>query len=1019
MRKKALFLLWLLPAVSFSQQSTLPRDKDSDLRQAFELFDKEKFGAAQRYFVRATRANTDQHSELRKISEYYTALCAVELFNRDAEYLLTSFIYQHPESPLVKQAHFQLGKFFFRDKKYKKALEWFKQVEPEILTEDEQSEFHFKYGYSFFKADQYDQALAEFAVIKDGNSSYATTATYYYGHMQYQKSNYETALEHFKKLTDDELFGPVVPFYISQIYYLQRKYDQVILYAQPILDSTKNKRGPEIAHLIGDSYYNTNRYKEAIPYLEKYQEKSSGKVTREDEYQLGYAHFKVNAHTEAIPYFEKAVGDQDAMGQNAWYHLGWCYLQTGNKKFARNAWQEAAKSNFDTLIKEQALFDYAKLSYELGNDPYDEAVRALQDYINKYPGSTRMDEAYTFLANIYATTHNYRTALLSLDRINKKTDPLKSAYQRVAYYRGLELLNDKDYPEAIKHFNLSLQYPQNKDLSSNANYWKADAQFRNGSYAESVKGYQAFVFGLNAYNLKHFNRVNYNLGYSYYKLKDYTNASIWFRKYVTAYEAKEQAIANDAFLRIADCYYVQKNYTAAVEYYDKAIALKGADTDYALFQKGMAQGVGGKLESRISALNQLLSSYPNSKYAASSKWELGRAYDNLGRDEEAYAIYNGILLNHKNSPFVAGAMLQMAGIRYNQKRDDEARDIYLEVVNSFPGSPEVAEAQYNLKRIYLEQNKVEEYQTLAKDKGFKNLSETEADSAVWELAENEYLKGNCESAIGMLDRYIKSYPQGIFSLNALGYKANCELKNKQIDDAALTYAAIIKRPKNQYTAEGFLMLGIYERQKENYPKSIEYFRELEANANTTEQTNQARINLMRLSAQLNNSEEAIKYAGKLDATEKINDEVRQEARLLIARGLMAEGKEDQALDVYQKLQKVNSEIGAESRFTIAQIYHNKGDYKRCEKAVFELVEKMPSYDYWLAKGFILLADNYVKLGNIFQAKQTLQSVIDNHEGAELKSIAQQKLELLIIQEQQKPAQELEEPGDDKKNDQDE
>jgi predicted negative regulator of RcsB-dependent stress response len=120
--------------------------------------------------------------------------------------------------------------------------------------------------------------------------------------------------------------------------------------------------------------------------------------------------------------------------------------------------------------------------------------------------------------------------------------------------------------------------------------------------------------------------------------------------------------------------------------------------------------------------------------------------------------------------------------------------------------------------------------------------------------------------------------------------------------------------------------------------------------------------------------------------------------MIIGRFLFDNGKDVEAMEEFSKLRKVNSEIGAESRYYIAQIHHNRGDFKKCEKAVFELVDEMPSYDYWLAKSFILLADNYVKLGSIFQAKRTLQSVIDNHEGEELKSIAIRRLESINLQE---------------------
>jgi tetratricopeptide (TPR) repeat protein len=133
-------------------------------------------------------------------------------------------------------------------------------------------------------------------------------------------------------------------------------------------------------------------------------------------------------------------------------------------------------------------------------------------------------------------------------------------------------------------------------------------------------------------------------------------------------------------------------------------------------------------------------------------------------------------------------------------------------------------------------------------------------------------------------------------------------------------------------------------------------------------------------------------------TEKVQDDLKHEANLILARAALIGGKDDLAMEIFQKLRKINSEIGAESRYSIAKIYFNKGEYKRCEKAIFDLVDEMPSYDDWLAKGFILLADNYLKLGTVFQAKNTLQSVIDNHEGKELKDLAQRKLDEIISNE---------------------
>jgi hypothetical protein len=57
---------------------------------------------------------------------------------------------------------------------------------------------------------------------------------------------------------------------------------------------------------------------------------------------------------------------------------------------------------------------------------------------------------------------------------------------------------------------------------------------------------------------------------------------------------------------------------------------------------------------------------------------------------------------------------------------------------------------------------------------------------------------------------------------------------------------------------------------------------------------------------------------------------------------------------------------------------------------------MPSHDYWVAKTYILIADNYIGMKDIFQAKSTLQSIIENYEveDDDILSIAKEKLKKL-------------------------
>ena len=70
------------------------------------------------------------------------------------------------------------------------------------------------------------------------------------------------------------------------------------------------------------------------------------------------------------------------VSQNAYYHLGECYLNLEKKTEALNAFKTASEMDFDRKIKEDAALNYAKLSYEAGN-PFKSVAEVLQEYLKE------------------------------------------------------------------------------------------------------------------------------------------------------------------------------------------------------------------------------------------------------------------------------------------------------------------------------------------------------------------------------------------------------------------------------------------------------------------------------------------------------------------------------------------------------------------------------------------------------------------------------------------------------------
>ena len=144
--------------ILYAQQSLVYAHDNSDFKRAKELFVAKKYVAAQRKFKQVFDRLNEPHSEVKMNSEYFIALCALELFNPDAEHLLVDFIEKNPQSPKIPRAKFQLGQYNYRKKRWTPAIKWFEQVDENNLELKELPEFYFKYGYSLFRKKKYPEA---------------------------------------------------------------------------------------------------------------------------------------------------------------------------------------------------------------------------------------------------------------------------------------------------------------------------------------------------------------------------------------------------------------------------------------------------------------------------------------------------------------------------------------------------------------------------------------------------------------------------------------------------------------------------------------------------------------------------------------------------------------------------------------------------------------------------------------------------------------------------------------------
>lgn len=981
------FLLGLGSQVS-AQRTSIYNNPQATFDQATDLYSKAQYAAAQVMFDKLAAG---EKSNLQAGSEYYAAMCSSQLFHPDATARFENFVSSYPQNVLVNSANFELGKLALLDKDYRKALACFDKLNINELSEEQQYEYYFKTGYAYFKTDNLKKARENFGQLIDKPNKYNTPANYYYAHIAYSQKDYETALKHFERVSTDETFKDVVNYYIVQIYALQGRYEEVLARSLPLLQMGNDKKTAEIARLTADAYFHQGDYKTSLKYFNQYLESKPASVSSADNYEIAFANYKNGNFNQAVKYFQAVTTAKDTLAQNAYYHLGDCYLKTNQKRFAFNAFNAAFKLKTDPFITEESLFNYAKLAVELSYNPYNEAVNAIQEYLDKYPESARRDELYGYLADLYLLTKNYKSALTSIQQIKKRSTRLDAAFQKIAYYRGIEMFNETDYDGAILLFAQAREITSDNAIKALSSYWTAEAYYRTARWDKALEAYNKFQVTPGAISQPVFNTANYNIGYCYFKKKDYVKAATGFRKYL-AEKKTESKLAADASLRLGDCYFMTKEYALAIEYYQKAAAAKVNDADYAMYQAGICYGVQGDMPNKIATLRKMLQSYSKSSYTDDALYEIGLTYNVTGKDSEALNYFQRVVKEFPNSPYVKKSLLKTGLIFFNQNRDEEALAMLKRVAKDYPGSPESKEALSSVKSIYVEMNQVDEYVDFTKEVPEGDITRSEQDSLTYIASENQYMNGNCEKAVDGFTKYLTKFPEGSFVLEANFYKAECDYKAQRYDNALKSYDFIINQQRSRFTANAASRAAQINHMRSSYEAALEDYIRLEENADQPGMIMNALAGQMQCNYALKRYGLAIQSGQKLLAVDKLPENLQAEGHITLARSAYALTNTDLARKEYLETVKLSkNEIAAEAKYMLAQLDFENAKYDECEKTVFALSENYASYDYWVAKGFLLLADVYVKKGNTFQAKQTLQSIIDNYEGKDLVDEARAKL----------------------------
>lgn len=958
----------LIPAVLIAVASTAPalaqKPGGKGYGQALTLFESGLYQQARIAFEELAAGGDDI------MSEGYAVLCAEYLRSPGYETLFERYTDLYPYSVLVPRLRLRYALNLFDDGDYERACYYFASTDSGQISPVHVPEYLFKYAYSCFETGKKDQADRLFRQVDRLDSPhYSAPARYALGYMEYEKENFNEAIEWFGKSARDTRFKAVSEYYILDSRFMLKEYGTVAEAGPASMGTVPPECRPHLARIISESFLVLGKPDEARRYFDS----APTPVTRDDFFFAGSLMYAVQDWQAAVENFSSMEERTDSLGQIANYNMGYSYIQLKNKVAAMRSFKDASTVEFDGEMTEDACFNYAKLAFDLNND-----ASAFTSYVQKYPSKVNNDRIYGYIAVAALRSRDYAAAAEAFDMIDELDANMRGNYMKTNYLRANQLINDGAYKGAVPCLKAAAYYAEkNSRFWQLSRFWLAESLFRSGNYREAGSIFTELYNTSALDGLDEAPLIPFSIGYCHFKESEYDQAIKWFDKYI---DEGSTAYRKGAILRKADCWFMKRKYAAAIPIYESVSRqYPNANDIYPYYQAGVCYGLTGKEGSKISALLPVKSASPDSRFYPEAMYELGRAYVATDKTSDASSCFEALLKNSKDSTYMAKALVELGMIARNSKKYDEAIGYYRRVVEEMPLSENVDDALAAIESIYQAKAEPQAYLDYLASIGRSGMkTEAEKEAMIFNAAEQIYLSEDYEKALASLGSYVSRYPSGSLSGKAYYYMADSYRQLGQKETACDAYAKVVTMG-GDYQELALVQYSDLAYSLQRYEEAYSGYERLGGMARFEDNRTRAAEGKMWAAFKGRMFDKAIESAEAVRTSERENADAVRTARWITAKSYLATSRRDEALAELRTLaSEPRTSEGAEAEYLLIQDLYDRGEFSEAENLVYSFAESGSNQEYWIARSFIVLGDSFLERGDSDQARATYQSILDGY-----------------------------------------
>lgn len=980
--KKLLISISLLAALSIcAQEQKLSYEAGGDYHSCQYFFQNGNYDICLGEVEKLLSSNESIDSKTEESLRFMQAASAFHLNRMDASLLLRDFLQDYSLSVYAPKAFFYLGSCALNAGQYQDALASFALCPKNALSKKEWEDYRFRLAYTYTQLEDFSKADSLFGELLAEEGRYVLPSTYYIAFIDYKEGFNQEALAGFQKVAELPEYQHTAPYFIMQLHFKEGRYAEVLSEAENLMQQNPNEtEKTELYRLSAAAHYELKNYQDAARMYEQYLSYEP-ELMRSDAYRIAMIHFLDKRYDKALSYFSKASGEDDALAQNAIYHVGICYLQMQKTDMARMSFERASLSTHDMNTREDALYNYALLCYETSFSPFNEQIKAFEQILEEFPNSKYSDQIYSHLADAFLSNSNYLAAINFIEKIDRPSQNMLETKTKLLFQLGVERFNNADYQEAYKRFQECVQLAKQIGITApEAYFWKGETAYRLNQLGTAKDDFQRFLNSKNAASFKAYEIAHYNLAYCYFNTKNYEQALAWFEKYTRFTKDKNQDVYVDALNRMGDCYYFARQYQQAENYYAKTDQLSPSGNDYAVYQQAFCLGLRKQHGEKASLLQSFEKRFPKSDYLSKAIYEEARAFVSLKQADKAIAAFQRLMKNAPNSDLARKSGIQIGLLYYQNGNAKQAIAAYKKVIADYPGSQEAQTAVNDLKTIYVATNQVNEYvqYVAGLGDGFA-LQAGEQDSLSYMAAERLMMDNKKDEAIGAYQLYLTQFPQGAFSMAANYHCASLLYEKHRVDEAMVYYKNVLTQKGNPYISDALSALSDYTFARGNYQEALDYYQQLYLLSDGKNLRLQAKTGIMRCMAAMEQSSELLAICEELLQEPKLSPELQRESRYYKTSALVKLNRSDEALKDWEILAKESqTAYGAEARYLLAEYWFEKGNIDKALSLAQDFLKDGTPHAYWMARCFVLMADIFMQKGDDFQAKQYLLSLKENY-----------------------------------------